>query len=330
MLPVDLKDSSMRPCFAFLTLLLLQLSHPALAQQASGTVFTDCAACPEMVVIPPGAYTKGSPPGEALGEGTPERDARNETPQERVAVTEDFAVSVYEITRAQFGAFVAEAGYDPDWECITWNFEDNAWGARDTIWSWDNPGFEQGDDHPVLCVSYTDADAYVAWLSQQTGERYRLLTDIEWEYIARDGTQSARPWDTSTSDSKRQTACTHANVTDLDTATFLKIDAADPENHVFPCRDGFSLTAPVGQFPANGFGVHDILGNAWEWVDGCMYTKPEDGSEAFENCDERLIRGGAWQAKAWYVRAAKRDWAPFWLRSARVGLRVARDVENRN
>lgn len=314
----------MRACFAFLALLLVQQTPPALAQHEAGAVFTDCADCPDMVVIPPGTYTKGSPPGEALGEGTPERDTRNETPQENVAVTSPFAVSIHEVTRSQFAAFVADAGYDPDWECITWNFEDNTWGARDTIWSWDNPGFEQGDDHPVLCVSFTDAQAYVAWLTERTGQPYRLLTDVEWEYIARDGTQSARPW------TGREATCDYANVTDLDAAEFLKVEADDPENHVFPCRDGYPLTAPVGQFPANGFGVRDILGNAWEWVDGCMYTRPEDGSEAVENCDERLIRGGAWQAKAWYVRSAKRDWAPFWLRSARVGLRVAREIENRN
>lgn len=308
--------------------LVIHEDAPGYAQPEAGESFTDCTTCPEMIVIPPGRYTKGSPPGEALGEGTPERDTRNETPQEDVAVTSPFAVSVHEITRTQFAAFVADAGYDPDWECITWNFEEDSWGARDTIWSWDDPGFEQDDTHPVLCVSFTDAQAYVAWLSEQTGQPYRLLTDVEWEYIARDGTQSVRPWDQSPPHSNRADACTYANVTDLDAAEFLKVDTEDPESHVFPCRDGYPLTAPVGQFPANGFGVHDIMGNAWEWVEGCMYTAPEDGTEAVENCDERLIRGGAWQAKAWYVRAAKRDWAPFWLRSARVGLRVARDVEH--
>ncbi len=303
-------------------------TNDGMAQQTvpgPGQKFLDCATCPEMVVIPPGRYTKGSPPGEAVSEGTPERDARNETPQQSAVVEKAFAISVTEITRAQFSLFVADAGYDPDWECITWDFEEDIWGARDTVWSWSDPGFEQDPDHPVLCVSFTDAQAYAAWLSKQTGQPYRLLTDEEWEYVARDHTQTARPWD-GVAGADRSNACTYANVTDWDTAQYLKIDADDPDNHVFPCRDGFPLTAPVGQFPANGFGVHDILGNAWEWVDGCMYTAPEDGEEALENCDERLIRGGAWQAKAWYVRPAKRDWAPFWLRSARVGLRLAREM----
>ena len=83
----------------------------------------------------------------------------------------------------------------------------------------------------------------------------------------------------------------------------------------------------MGSFRPNSFGVHDMLGNAWEWVDGCMYAVSPDGTEATEDCNERLIRGGAWQAKAWYVRSAKRDWAPYWLRIARVGLRVARNLD---
>ena len=294
-----------------------------LAQPAPGETFQDCQTCPDMIVIPSGSYIKGSPPGEAQKAGAPDRDARNETPQENASVTSSFAVSVHEVTRAQFAAFVAEAGYDPDWECITWDFEYDEWGARDTIWSWDDPGFEQGPDHPVVCVSFTEAEAYVAWLSQKSGQSYRLLTDIEWEWIARDGTQTLRPWP---SGEDLSSACSYANVTDLDAADTLKVDANDPENFVFPCRDGFDFTAPVGSFPANGYGVHDIIGNAWEWVEGCMFTVPEDGSAAVENCDERLMRGGAWQAKSWYLRPAKRDWAPFWLRSARIGLRVARDL----
>ena len=319
----------MKP-LSFILLLLPILVAPLCvnAQQilwSGGERFQDCATCPEMVVIPPGQYVKGSPPGEAIAEGTPERDARNETPQQSVTVDRAFAVSITEITRAQFSQFVAEAGYDPDWECITWDFEENQWGARDTIWSWSDPGFQQSPDHPVLCVSFTDTQAYAAWLSNKTGQPYRLLTDEEWEYVARDRTQTTRPWDIVTGPD-RGNACTYANVTDWDAARHLKIDASNPENHVFPCRDGYPLTAPVGRFPANSFGVHDMLGNAWEWVDGCMYTAPEEGQEALENCDERLIRGGAWQAKAWYVRPAKRDWAPFWLRSARVGLRLARGL----
>lgn len=320
-----------RPLYDLVYHLALVLCLTTLACQGlsasevtAGQTFSDCADCPPMIVIPPGQYTKGSPPGEARDAGTPARDTRNETPQGPAIVSQAFAVSVHEVTRAQFSAFVADAGYDPDWECITWDFVEHEWGTRDTVWSWSDPGFEQAPDHPVLCVSFTDAEAYAAWLSERTGASYRLLSDVEWEYIARDGTQSARPWADA---DDLSTVCAFANVSDLDTAELLEIDPQDPENSIFPCQDGFALTAPVGSFPTNGFGVHDILGNAWEWVDGCMYTQPEDGSEAMENCDERLIRGGAWQAKSWYVRSAKRDWAPFWLRSARVGLRVARDLD---
>ena len=292
----------------------------AASLSAEPAAFQDCADCPLMIAIPPGSYVKGSPPGEALGEGTPERDTRNETPQEPVDVA-GFAISQFEITRAQFGAFVAERGYAPQWACKTWDFDAAAWGTTDTRYTWEDPGFTQQPDHPVLCVSFTDAESYVDWLREKTGEPYRLLTDEEWEYVARAGTQTARPWP-----GERDAACEYANVTDLDTAARLEIDPDMADNHVFPCRDGHALTAPVGSFPANVFGVHDILGNAWEWVQGCMYVRGAAGEAGEENCNERLIRGGAWQAKAWYVRPAKRDWAPFFLRSARVGLRVARDL----
>ena len=300
--------------------LLLALFATTVPSPALAEAFRDCPMCPLLVVIPPGSYIKGSPPGEAAAEGTPARDTRNETPQSDIDV-ERFAISKYEITRGEFGAFVAQQGYDPEWACKTWDFDSDAWGTRDTRWTWDNPGFPQGADHPVLCVSYTDAQAYVAWLSDKTGHRYRLLTDEEWEYVARAGTQTARPWPGA-----RGAACEHANVTDLDTAERLRIDPSVADNHVFPCRDGYALTAPVGSFPANALGVHDMLGNAWEWVEGCMSAPGAAGEPAQENCNERLIRGGAWQARAWYVRSAKRDWAPFFLRSARVGLRVARDL----
>jgi len=290
-----------------------------------GQVFEDCLNCPRMVVIPPGRFIKGSPPGEALGEGTPLRDAANETPQEPASVDAAFAVSVTEVTRAQFSLFVAEEGYETQWQCITWNFQANQWGARGSVWSWSNPGFPQSPDEPVVCVSFTDAQAYTEWLAEKTGKPYRLLKDEEWEYVARSRTQAARPWD-GIGVSNRRVACAFANVMDLDAADYLKADPSAADSHFFPCRDGYPLTAPVGRFPANRYGVYDMLGNVWEWVDGCMYTVPSAGESASEDCNERLIRGGAWQAKAWYVRSAKRDWAPYWLRSARVGLRVARDL----
>jgi len=276
-----------------------------------------------MVVLAPGRYLKGSPLGEALGEGTPERDVRNETPQETAVIEAGFAVSKHEVTREQFAEFVAARGYAPEWACKTWDFEAGSWGKRDTRYTWEDPGFEQGPDHPVLCISYTDAKAYVDWLRQRTGQPYRLLTDAEWEYAARAGTDTRRYWGDD-----RASACQYANVTDLDTAERLGLGEVGLDGHVFPCRDGHALTAPVGSFPPNPFGLHDMLGNAWEWVEGCMQLRQADGSEAPENCDERLIRGGAWQAHAWYVRSAKRDWAPYFLRSARVGLRVARDLND--
>ena len=100
-------------------------------------------------------------------------------PQAQVSVEKSFAVSVTEVTRSQFATFVAEEGYDPDWQCITWDFGAKQWGARGTAWTWSDPGFGQGPDHPVVCVSFTDAQAYAQWLSVRTGQHYRLLGDDE-------------------------------------------------------------------------------------------------------------------------------------------------------
>jgi len=135
----------------------------------------------------------------ARGQATPESDV------DLIVVSDDPDALLGDTSRtAQFGLFVADAGYDPDWECITWDFEEDAWGARGTEWSWDKPGIPQDDTHPVLCVSYTDAVAYVEWLSAKTDVPYRLLTDVEWEYIARDGSQEKRPWPEPTN---RSAAC---------------------------------------------------------------------------------------------------------------------------
>lgn len=308
-----------QPTLSLVSLAALLFGSPA-ALSADDS-FRDCPSCPEMVIVSPGRFIKGSPPGEALAEGTPERDARNETPQSETVIEDRYAVSKFEITRAEFAQFVADEGYAPEWACKTWDFDAGSWGTRDVRYTWKSPGFEQDEDHPVLCVSYTDAKAYVEWLSLRTGKTYRLLTDAEWEYAARAGSQSKRYWGDS-----RESACDHANVSDLDTAERLGLGPDGLDGHLFNCRDGFALTAPVGSFPPNGFGLHDMLGNAWEWVEGCMRVRSEDGTLAEENCSERLIRGGAWQAHAWYVRSAKRDWAPYFLRSARVGIRVARDL----
>ena len=209
-----------------------------------GAVFRDCADCPEMVVVPTGSYMMGSPASEA-------GRAEWEGPVHQVTISQPFAVGVYEVTRGEFGRFVRATGYSTGDRC--WTFEDGKVEERSGR-VWRNPGYRQGERDPVVCVSWEDAQAYVRWLSEETGKRYRLLSEAEWEYVARGGTSMARYWGESEAEQ-----CRHANGADADTGF----------EWVVSCHDGYARTAPVGQYEANGYGLYDVLGNVWEWTQDC-------------------------------------------------------------
>jgi formylglycine-generating enzyme required for sulfatase activity len=115
------------------------------------------------------------------------------------------------------------------------------------------------NEEPVVCVSWHDAQAYVAWLSKKSLKQYRLLNEAEWEYAARAGSTGRRHW----ADAEDAATCRYASVADT------SYKSVSPGAPLFPCSDGFAYTTPVGRFPANAFGLHDMLGNAWEWVEDC-------------------------------------------------------------
>ena len=275
-------------------------------------VFKDCITCPEMVVVPAGSFMMGSPPGE--------EDRRyHEGPQHRVTIAEPFAVGKYEVTRGEYAVFVRETGH------VDWNFcfayEGGGWKFR-MGHGWRDPGFVQGEEHPVVCVSWHDAREYVRWLSRKTGESYRLLSESEWEYVARGGTRTARYWG-----EREEEQCRHANAADLTAKRYN-----DDWDWVVSCDDGYYQTAPVGSFTKNGFGLHDVLGNVYEWTQDCWndsYTGALEDGRAWEtgNCDERVLRGGSWFNSPWYLRAANRIWNLTGLRSYDFGFRVARTLD---
>ena len=188
--------------------------------------------------------------------------------------------------------------------------------------SWRNPGFAQDDKHPATCVSWEDADAYVTWLSQVTGRRYRLLTEAEWEYAARAGTTTTRYWGDDTGKT-----CEYANGADRSTA------AAVPGADTWPvanCDDLHAYTAPVGSYRPNAFGLHDMLGNVEEWTQDCWvgnyHGAPTDGSAvAAGDCYLRVVRGGSWLDAPVGVPAAYRVGSPMPVRVYRRGFRVATD-----
>ena len=223
--------------------------------------FRDCADCPEMVVIPAGSFLMGSPEDE---------DGRqdNEGPRHGVTIGAPFAIGKFEVTRGEFSNFASAT----DRQAKGCRYYDgNAW-KTDPDRDWRDPGFEQTDSHPAVCVSWEDAQAYTDWLSKETGETYRLPSEAEWEYAARAGTTTRYFWGDDD-----DSACAFANGHDATSKAQNGFGWT-----AFPCEDGFARTAPVGSFRANDFGLHDVSGNVWEWSKDSWHSNydgaPTDGS----------------------------------------------------
>ena len=284
------------------------LSSPAHGTQAPprGTTFLDCPACPRMVVIPAGTFEMGT-----VGD---DEDVADERPRHSVNLPSPFAIGAHEITRSQFAAFVAATGHDAGNACSL--VIDGEWRLTAGR-SWRDPGFKQADDHPVVCVSWEDAQAYVAWLSAESGLRYRLPSESEWEYVARAGGLDDFSWSDGLSHD-------HANY--------------GPENCCGGLQKGLDRwdhTSPVGSFPANPFGVFDDRGNVWEWLEDCYHESydgaPADGSARESGCsspDRRSLRGGSWGDGSTLLRAAYRLRGPPGGRYFTLGFRIARDFGN--
>ncbi len=275
--------------------------------------FKECDACPEMVVIPAGSFLMGSAHNE------PERD-KNEGPQHKVHIGTPLAVAKFEVTVDQFRIFVEDVNYEAANRCSLRRGE--RWMEPSGL-SWRNPGFRQDGNHPVLCISWIDAKAYVSWLSRKTGKPYRLLSEAEWEYAARAGTTARFQFGNNQAD-----LCRFANVPDQ---TAKENAPAAAIWNIVACKDGHALTAPVGSFPANAFGLHDMYGNVWEWTEDCYndsYTgAPSDGSAwTAGNCGRRLLRGGSYGRDHRDLRAAKRQPAPVGVPGISFGIRVARTL----
>jgi formylglycine-generating enzyme required for sulfatase activity len=281
----------------------------------------DCEECPRIVVVPAGSFVIGSPASE------PER-AKNESPQRTVTLP-SFALSETEVTRAQFTAFAKDTRRVTSGGCNT--VGDGNWN-HDAGASWTDPRFLQADDHPVVCVSWEDARDYAAWLAKKTGRDYRLPSDAEWEYAVRAGTTSAYFWGASVDD-----GCRSANFGDQGLeralpalAEVVRQDRAtgNPKARFAGCDDGGVFTTPAGSYAANPFGLRDMTGNAWEWVEDCYEvsydTLPLDGkAREKDGCDSRIVRGGSWDDYPTDVRSASRHHVPPTSKRDDGGFRVA-------
>ena len=289
----------------------------ALQEHPPGATFRDCAQCQEMVVVPSGSYEMGSP---AFEKGRYD----SEGPVHRVTIAEPFAVGVYEVTRGEFERFAQETGYlsgggDGCW--FFWRAESDGKFEKDSDRNWRAPGYAQTDQHPVVCVNWRDAQVYVKWLSRKTGESYRLLSEAEWEYVARGGTQTAWYWGDD-----KTAQCRHANGFDRSAGQRY------PKWKTAKCDDGAVDTSEVGKYKANGFGLHDVSGNVWEWVEDCWNENyagaPTDGSAwTSGNCKKRVLRGGSWHNEPWSLRSAYRFGNGSGGRDNYYGFRVARTLD---
>ena len=242
----------------------------------AGEKFRDCPECPEMAVVPAGSFMMGGRYG-------------NERPVHEVTIGAPFAVGVYEVTFAEWDACVRDGG------CR----------GRGDGYTASEPGWGRGR-RPVINVGWDDAKRYVQWLSRKTGRAYRLLSESEWEYAARAGTETAYSWGDE-----------------------IGVNRANCSGCGSQWDD--DRTAPVGSFDANAWGLHDMHGNVYEWVEDCWNDSyagaPADGSAWLtRDCDERVLRGGSWYFKPSFLRAAFRYRFTTGFRDDIIGFRVARTL----
>lgn len=255
----------------------------------------DCLECPIMVAVPAGVGMVGSL-SHARG------DFVREGAYREISFSKGFSISKFEITVAQFEAFVLDAKYKPTAQC------GEGMGAAKPGLSLANPGFVQEKDHPVVCVSWLDAQAYVEWLSKKAGRPYRLPTEIEWEFAARGGAWGAY---------------TTGDTLELKSANFSE-----------PKGKKSAGTVPTGSYEGNQLGIYDVHGNVWELVQSCWsdaYDIPvvmagsAQVKKTATDCSRRIIKGGSWQSPVAHLRIASRAAVSSETASNVIGFRVARD-----
>lgn len=279
-------------------------------------------------MVPAGQFRMGAAVLEASKAGAPPEIDEAERPRHEVTLSQPIAIGRFEVSHAHYRAY-AEATDRPNGDrCFVWDDTTSNWENK-LGHSWLNPGFAPLDVHPVVCVNWHDATAYTQWLSNRTGHPYRLLSEAEWEYAARAQTDTRWFFGNRTS-----LACGFANVNDHRRGAL--IDRHDDGNPgaVFDCTDGYSIVSQRSQFKPNAFGLYDMTGNVWEWVEDCFNSTyegaPLDGSAWLSgDCSQRMNRGGSYADPPWRTRSAMREWDPADGRYAQHGFRVARDLQRR-
>lgn len=276
------------------------------------------------VRIPAGCYFMGQSDSEkklltqAVGRELYLEQYGDEVPRHEVCV-DGFWLGKFEVTVAQYDTFVRAADYDSQNENTNFQwFEDQtAPEALDTPLN-DIPGFKPGAVHPVVRVTWQDAKAMAEWLTRNSPGRYRLPTEAEWEYAARAGTTTIRFWGDAP-----DSACRYANVADKAAKTVW------PDWSVHDCNDGYAALSPVGSFRPNAFGLHDMLGNVWEWCEDVYSAdayehRPKSNPSHSAGTLIHVLRGGGWSVAQRGIRCANRDWDLINRRDEGIGFRLLR------
>ncbi|KNH29908.1 chromophore maturation protein PvdO [Pseudomonas syringae] len=292
----ELRSFSLKtlPALAFAAVVasLMPGAVQAAAPAPPGKIFKDCKDCPEMVVLPTGTFTMGTPDNEVGREP-------DEGPLHPVTFTKPLAISRFQVLAGEWDAYLRDSGYvmpdgdtRPGRECKA--------GV---------PRYERTARHPAVCMDFPEVNAYVAWLSKKTGKHYRLVSESLREYAARAG--SSGPFPFPFDEGKEYSIAKHANT--------------------YGAADGYNFTSPAGSFPANAFGVYDMHGNVYEWTADCYnenYTgAPSDGSAWLTgDCKARRIRGNDWGEAPVFSRSGNRNATYPDTRGDWIGFRVARDL----
>jgi formylglycine-generating enzyme required for sulfatase activity len=256
----------------------------------------------EFVFVPGGCFQMGQSSEEkqqliaVAGQETYDKYYKDELPRHEVCV-DGFWLGKYEVTNGQYRQY--QSGHDSkDYKGKSLN----------------------GASQPVVEVSWEDAQGFARWLSEQSGKGVRLPTESEWEYAARGGTSSIRYWG---DDGSHSQACGYANVHDQ---TSKRVNT-DFTWDAHSCDDGHAVSSPVGSFRPNGYGLHDMLGNVWEWCSdwhGADYysSSPRSNPHGPSSGSYRVFRGGDWNGSPRIMRAANRAWLDPSERSIRLGFRL--------
>ena len=332
-----MRSTFSKPLIVFKLAVAVMVLAPSLAQgqtPAPLSTFKDCEQCPEMVALSADFFMMGA--GKDDRKLADRYTLATESPRHKVVFDYSFAIGKYEVTVDEFAAYVEESGARTEGECEL-RLPDRGPGRRKFIGtlkpgvkfgkydlpiiidgSFRRPGREVGGRHPATCISRRQAKAYLAWLSKKSGRKYRFPTEAEWEYAVRAGTTTAFHYG-----NKRSALCKYGNFADRKSPYVARVSAKCAE------KPSVEVTAPVGRFAPNGWGLYDMIGNVFEFVEDCHFDNyrgaPSDGSPRMKagTCASFATRGYFFDSLDVTLRSAARCYGTDWdSRSNGLGIRV--------